>query len=46
LKKKKKCIETKDKEDLKALKKIFETDLNIQLDDFNEDTNEEDLARL
>ncbi|CAG8823831.1 10128_t:CDS:1, partial [Gigaspora rosea] len=45
LKKKKKCIETKDKEDLKVLKEIFETDLNIQLGDFNEDTNEKDLAR-
>ncbi|CAG8767946.1 2271_t:CDS:1, partial [Gigaspora rosea] len=33
--KKKEHIKAKDKEDLKALKELFETDLNIQLGDFN-----------
>ncbi|CAG8472258.1 7095_t:CDS:2 [Gigaspora rosea] len=43
---KKKRIDMKDKEDLKALKRLFETDQNIQLGEFNKDTNEKDWARL
>ncbi|CAG8473622.1 23133_t:CDS:2 [Gigaspora rosea] len=46
LKRKREFIDTKDKEDLKALKELFETDLNIQLGALNENTNEEDLTRL
>ncbi|CAG8807735.1 27982_t:CDS:1, partial [Gigaspora margarita] len=46
LKKKEELIDPRDKEDLKTIQELYETDLNIQLETINEDINKKDLTRL
>ncbi|CAG8758818.1 933_t:CDS:2, partial [Gigaspora margarita] len=46
LRKKEELIDSRDKEDLKMIQELYETDLNIQLDTIDENINKEDLTRL
>ncbi|CAG8826390.1 40759_t:CDS:2, partial [Gigaspora margarita] len=46
LKKKGELIDLKNKEDLKLIQKLYETDLNIQLGTIDKDINKEDLTKL
>ncbi|CAG8473166.1 3769_t:CDS:2 [Gigaspora margarita] len=45
-KEKRELIDPKDKEDLKTIQELYETDLNIQLDIIDKDINKEDLTKL
>ncbi|CAG8810117.1 39820_t:CDS:2 [Gigaspora margarita] len=43
---KRELIDPKDKEDLKTIQELYETDLNIQLGTIDKDINKEDLTKL
>ncbi|CAG8801281.1 4776_t:CDS:2, partial [Gigaspora margarita] len=46
LRKKGELIDPKDKEDLKTIQELYETNLNIQLGTIDEDINKENLTKL